>query len=154
MNLERLDQAIAVMKRAGKVIMSDWQTGEIRGTEAELHECGTAACFAGWLAVSPEFQAAGGDVGFGGNPLFGPLGGFRAITEWLEIKDPKAAKAVQVIVYGRSRVTFPSQDPREYLTFPVGVEVVGDGFWVEADGWSDWSAENVIEALEGLKACA
>lgn len=154
MNKERLEQAIAVMKRAGKVVMSDWQTGEVRETEAELHECGTAACFAGWLAVSPEFQAAGGKVGMGGNPLFSFVGGFRAITEWLEIKDPKAVKAVQVIVYGRARVTFPSQDPREYLAFPVVEEVVGDGFWVEVVGWHNWSAENVIEALEGLKACA
>ena len=47
MNLERLQQAINLMKRAGKVDMTDWQSGEIVETESEIHSCGTAACFAG-----------------------------------------------------------------------------------------------------------
>lgn len=63
MRLDRLEQAIAVMQRAGKVDMRAWQDfatrQDIRHTEKELHACGNSACFAGWLAVSPEFQAAG-----------------------------------------------------------------------------------------------
>ena len=50
--------------------MSMWQgiEGVIHLDEGTLHACGTSACFAGWLAVSPEWQADGGYVGLDGSP--------------------------------------------------------------------------------------
>ena len=66
MNCERIQAAIAMMKRAipRYFDMTDWQNErpghiiEIAQTESELHTCGNTACFAGHLALSPEFQDA------------------------------------------------------------------------------------------------
>ena len=66
MNIENMRSAINIMKRAGKIDMRKWQ--EIKngdkalGSEEELHYCGTAACFAGWIAVSPEWKKFGGRI--------------------------------------------------------------------------------------------
>jgi len=66
MNIENMRSAINIMKRAGKIDMCSWQ--EIKngdkalGSEENLHYCGTAACFAGWIAVSPEWKKDGGRI--------------------------------------------------------------------------------------------
>jgi hypothetical protein len=85
--MRNIDKAIAIMKRAGWLDMSMWQYGyfSVVVTEEEAHECGTASCVAGWIALSPEFQADGGEVGFGGAPVLGEYGGDEAIAHWLEI---------------------------------------------------------------------
>lgn len=85
MNIENLNKAIAIMERAGKVNMNKWQHGQIVETEKELNICGTAACFAGWIAVSPEWKADGGTVGFSGAPAKDHILGRHAIADWLEI---------------------------------------------------------------------
>ena len=89
MNIENVKKAIAIMKRAGEVNMEYWQTSkhgyDFKTTEAELHECGTAACFAGWVAVSPEWKQSGGGVADGGIPEIKGLSGILAISEWLGI---------------------------------------------------------------------
>lgn len=67
MKPERLNQAIAVMtraKEAGDVIrMVDFQQSppgqsSLAYSEQELHACGNTACFAGYMALAPEFAAA------------------------------------------------------------------------------------------------
>lgn len=69
MNLQNLDHAIAIMKRAGKVNMHHWQSGNIKQTEESKHICGSAACFAGWIGVSPEWAADGGTTTRSGEPF-------------------------------------------------------------------------------------
>lgn len=89
MNKENVRKAIAIMKRAGKVKMEYWQGQEdvrIVTTEEEVHTCGNGACFAGWVAVSPEFQADGGGVDDDiGCPVLKGNKGSLAIAEWLDI---------------------------------------------------------------------
>lgn len=61
MNLDTLNQAIAIIERTteDKVCMLDWQGlpfGNLAvRSELEFHECGNTACFAGHVAISPEF---------------------------------------------------------------------------------------------------
>lgn len=89
MNIENLNKAIAIMQRAGNVNMRQWQSaGNIadnKKTEGEIHTCGTAACFAGWIAVSPEWKADGGTVGMFGAPVRHEASRDRAICNWLDI---------------------------------------------------------------------
>jgi hypothetical protein len=84
--VKNIDKAIAIMKRAGKVDMGAWQSGNEAKTEADAHECGTVACFAGWVALSPEFQADGGGVGWYGEPILGEHSCELAIGKWLDIE--------------------------------------------------------------------
>ena len=99
MNLTNVNKAIAVMERVkarGDTLdMGCWQgfTGEAAvATEAEAHTCGTAACFGGWVAVSPEFRADGGWANHDtGDPRLGDQCGPMAIAEWLGISDNHAS---------------------------------------------------------------
>lgn len=54
------------------------------------HECNTACCFAGWLALSPEWQAQGGTVGFAGVPVFGVNAGPGAVAQFLGVSSEVA----------------------------------------------------------------
>lgn len=97
MNKENIKKAIAIMERAGTVDMSYWQ--DVRGdsaidNEKQLHTCGTSACFAGWVAVSPEFQRDGGQVSSAGAPIFDYLQGSMAIARWLDIRQTLAGELV------------------------------------------------------------
>ena len=87
MNLQNLDHAIAIMKRAGKVDMNFWQSGNIKQTEESKHACGSAACFAGWVAISPEWESAGGFTSRSGTPRFNGSDGSDALGEWLDIPE-------------------------------------------------------------------
>ena len=76
MNIENLSKAIAVMTRAGAIDMDSWQSnvgvatsGKLKKTEKEIHTCGTTACFAGWIGVSPEWAADGGTITRSGEPF-------------------------------------------------------------------------------------
>lgn len=71
MNKLNIKKAIAVMERVeadGRGLdMHAWQQQpddcsiyEAKTTYEEFHNCGTVCCFAGYVAVSPEFQADGG----------------------------------------------------------------------------------------------
>lgn len=106
MNKQNIDKAIAVMQRVidnGYCFdMHDWQTTNINvddywtesnsifSTEKELaNSCGTAACFAGWVAVSDEFKQDGGGPGLqplqNGVPMLNGTRGPGAISQWLDI---------------------------------------------------------------------
>lgn len=71
----------------------DWITTE----EGLLADCGTAACLAGWIAVSAEFRADGGYSGGFGAPMISLLGkslrGVDAVQYWLDI-EPEEADAL------------------------------------------------------------
>ena len=93
MNRERIQDAITMMKRAipRHFNMSDWQNKDhsyflqIAQNETELHGCGNTACFAGHLALSPEFQKAGGSVSITGAPSFNGLLEASAVAEYFGI---------------------------------------------------------------------
>lgn len=93
--VSQLDKAIGIMERASKRTkgfnLCRYQThpnivsSTYASTEQEFYECGAVACFAGYVAISPEFHADGGQCGFYGQPVLGELGEEDAITEWLGI---------------------------------------------------------------------
>jgi len=93
MNRERIQAAIAMMKRAipRYFNMSNWQNErpghimQIAQTESELHGCGNTACFAGHLALSPEFKKAGGLAYGTGAPKFNNFSGSFAVAEYFDI---------------------------------------------------------------------
>ena len=93
MNRERIQAAIAMMKRAipRHFNMTVWQNEpqghiiQIAQTESELHGCGNTACFAGHLALSPEFQKAGGSVSKIGAPVFNGVLYGEAVAEYFDI---------------------------------------------------------------------
>tara|TARA_Y100001938_G_C8080980_1_gene429067 strand:- start:1863 stop:2312 length:450 start_codon:yes stop_codon:yes gene_type:complete len=121
MNLENVNIAIAVMERVkergDKVDMSRWQKGHyleghytIKQAEEALHTCGTAACLAGWIAVSPEWKAQGhGITSYGAPYLVLPNGEEAleayAIAVWLDIPPSEATRLTAVIdassLYGK-----------------------------------------------------
>ena len=93
MNRERIQSAIAMMKRVTHRYfdMTNWQNElyghikQIAQTESELHTCGNTACFAGHLALSPEFQDAGGLVSKTGAPMFNGVRYAEAVAEYFGI---------------------------------------------------------------------
>lgn len=128
MNKTNVQHAINIMTRAGKVNMCQWQdcaAGFPAVSESALHRCDTAACFAGWVAVSPEFQADGGRVLEDGEPYLYGAGGASAIARWLEA--PLDLAEDLCAVNGCSRF------------YPVP--------------FKDVTAEHVIEKLEELLNC-
>lgn len=105
MNEANVKVAIAIMERArGKVDMTCWQGSAVpAATEADLHACGNTACFAGWIAVSPEFHASGG---FSDEDTGEPrvqnaegfyMGGVYSIADWLGVD----AGIAYSLVHGR-----------------------------------------------------
>ena len=93
MNRERIQSAIAMMKRVTHRYfdMTNWQNEphghiiQIAQTESKLHACGNTACFAGHLALSPEFQDAGGLVSKIGAPIFNGVRFVEAVAEYFDI---------------------------------------------------------------------
>lgn len=105
MNRQNIKAAIALMKRAGaSVDMANWQTPAdrvtgIKLTEEDLYACGNKACFAGFVAVSPEFKASGGTCSCRGSPQFQGKDGHCAISAWLDIPMHTAYNLVTGNVY-------------------------------------------------------
>lgn len=110
MNIDNVNKAIAVMERVRDqhraFNMWTWQefeeddTSEALNFEAGLVNCGTAACFAGWVAVSDEFKQDGGNTcPIDGCPTFPIIEdgekrmceGATAISTWLDIPQVEAA---------------------------------------------------------------
>ena len=93
MNRERIQNAITMMKDVTHRYfdMINWQNErpghimQIAQTESELHGCGNTACFAGHLALSPEFQDAGGLVSKIGAPIFNGVRFVEAVAEYFDI---------------------------------------------------------------------
>ena len=102
MNANNVRTAVAIMQRAALhncIDMVRYQWGDISedgrrhvvATEEQLHACGNVACFAGYVALSPEWKAAGGYMYHSGEPKL-PAGvgeedlwGDEAIATWLGI---------------------------------------------------------------------
>ena len=96
MNRENIQKAIAIMKRAedDHFDMCDWQSDllGLAKTIDELHGCGNTACFAGYIAMAPEFKEDGGQQDIiCGDPEFPRDGtnffhsGADAVAAWLDI---------------------------------------------------------------------
>lgn len=123
MNKTNVQHAINIMKRAGNINMGSWQqvySGDkfigIKDDEEDLHTCGTGACFAGWVAVSPEFKEAGGYP----NPRSGTpviedpddvaiCDGADAIGYWLDI-DLDVAEALCAVQDEGEKDLYPKGD--------------------------------------------
>lgn len=148
MNEKNVQKAIDIMKRAAEhdcIDMTSYQSANEESNlvryEDELHACGNKACFAGYIAVSPEFRADGGCTSFAGSPMIYkklintnyPVLGYVAIAEWLGIHSDIAYS----FVHGD-------------LDDDAIVENGGlySGFY-EKD-WSDITADDVIVKLEQL----
>jgi len=91
MKLRRMDVCIKVMQRVVDLKrafnLGSWQQSGIkRKKEKALHNCGSAACFGGWLAVSPEFQRAGGSVSDMGKTVFDGHTSYPAINAYLGLE--------------------------------------------------------------------
>ena len=100
MNCERIQDAITMMNDVTHrhFDMANWQNEphghiiQIAQTESELHACGNTACFAGHLALAPEFQKAGGSVSITGAPSFNGLLEASAVAEYFDITYKLAGK--------------------------------------------------------------
>lgn len=148
-NQTRLRQAISIMERAGKVYMGNWQYNYPAYTdEKTLHHCGTPACFAGWLAVSPEFQNSGGTVASSGAPKFNNYTGAEAIIRWMEATAVDAL-VLELIIYGKCYVATEDRDrlPIDNLLEEYDVDL---GLSLNVPKWLGWKAKDVITTLEVL----
>lgn len=107
MRKENVEAAIRIMQQAENLDMTWFQNANISGgfryathSIDELHACGNSACFAGYVALSKEFQDDGGGVLAGGRPVYrrgsNSIHGHSAIAEFLGISDELAT----LLVYG------------------------------------------------------
>ena len=109
MNIENINVALAIMTRHMEaqlpLDMTTWQHYNRHSATAlkEEHLCGTPCCMAGYIAVSPEFQADGGGLTDLGAPEFNGRCADAAIREWLGCTHPQAkaitATANEVVAY-------------------------------------------------------
>lgn len=149
--LIQLDKAIAIMKRAKNLNMKEWQKPNydhseiprIVSTEEELHACGNTACFAGYVAISPEFKADGGRIGRGGAPVLSPIEprptAFQVpevIAQWLGITVKEADSLVYGDIYAE---TDESTD-----------DMTAKSHYYQKE-WLKVEPQDVIEKLEELK---
>ncbi len=157
MNEANVDKAIAIMLRAkkrGSVDMTQWQrlkpSQNLSTTEAEFHACGNAACFAGHIALSPEFQDDKGTIDACGMPIlcmpyphtcgFYSVYGEEAVSEWLDITRELSRKFV-----------YSDEDPRTIEVSEGGIskQISYSSFY--GKGWVDVTADDVLEKLYALK---
>ena len=157
-NLERLEQAIAIMKRAGTIDMGFWQGEAFEGcatTESELHSCGNSACFAGWVAVSPEFQETGGaHLSDSGAPIFDGYTGYYAIAEWLGAEGDLPNEVLELLVTGEGAVLDSTFKWLKSSGVKVGAdkhEPGGAYSYAYLVNWREYEAEDVIKILEALR---
>lgn len=116
MNIANIDKAIAIMRRAQRLDMTFYQDGEgICETEEGLHACGNTACFAGYVAISPEFRADGGEVMLAGMPYFRRSSGPEAIARWLDISVHEASQFVLGIDDFYHPVPFHEVEPHHVI---------------------------------------
>jgi len=133
MNRERIQAAITMMKDVTHrhFNMSGWQHEQpghiiqIAQTESELHACGNTACFAGHLALSPEFQDAGGLVSKTGAPMFNGLLEASAVAGYFDIPDEMAE---DLTLPGRDfyPVKFRDVEPEHVIE---KLEMILDGYY-------------------------
>lgn len=107
MNRANVTHAIRIMERAEALDMTSWisaDEGEMPGTIDLLHECGDTACFAGYIALSYEFQVADGYQNCGnGAPEIARRGevfsGHKAVALWLDINQELSSSLCAVSIY-------------------------------------------------------
>lgn len=149
-NKERLEHAISIMQRAGSVDMTTWQgaTFDTCRTETELHTCGNSACFAGWLAVSPEFQETGGKVGYIGKPVYNGKYGVSAVISWFEATDIHE-KVLELLVVGES-FNIPEVIKEWFgnIGYQLFTYKVANRTCVVY--WNNWEAKQVVDVLTNL----
>jgi len=95
-NKDNVQMAINIMIRAKvhgqKLDMREWQKISpnhiIKITESSVYNFFIPCCMAGFIAVSPEFQACGGEVGLWGHPVLNGCG--EALSEWFNIDQVEA----------------------------------------------------------------
>lgn len=141
MNVQRIQAAIEMMKVAKSLDMCRWQDFTSSGNDSvsksieELHRCGNTACFAGYLAISEEFKAAGGRVcEESGSPMIDehdtPTS---AIAHYFELGSTECnsvpCNAVQSIIYSEfiAPICFgftKSGFPKDISSYPVKFEEV------------------------------
>ena len=99
MNIKNINSAIAIMSRhmeADHILdMATWQSFPTKRPALailkEEHLCGTPCCVAGYIAVSPEFQADGGGCRkYSGSPELNDHNDSDAIREWLGCSNMQA----------------------------------------------------------------
>lgn len=147
-NLERLNQAIAIMERAGNVYMGEFQVGDdVFDTEEELHSCGNSACFAGWLAVSPEFQEAGGCPDYDGSPSLQFKSPSETVAAWLETDN---LPVVELLIYGE--VGNAKEVSTQFLeNHGIAHYRTANEHCIVLEDWEDYTAQDVIKYLNALK---
>lgn len=156
MNIENVNKAIAIMTRVKGLNypfdMETWQgydavdddvelstLGFLKmfnsmgcvykaiANEADLHRCGTGACFGGWVAVSPEFKADGGGAYYAdGAPRLEHTDGMvyhdaEAIAKWLDIPEHEAAVLTAVTNIGYAAY---GRDTMEEITVDDVIEAL------------------------------
>jgi hypothetical protein len=152
MNIENIDKAINIMQRASTVNMLSFQTRSLESaridravvfTEEDLHACGNSACFAGWIAVSPEWKEAGGECTVFGSPLFpdsenvkARVNSSNAIAEWLGVN----IRTADLFIFG------------DILAIPLATNDLLQSVSIFYDKeWRSVGGEEVIAKLSLLK---
>lgn len=125
MNLVAMNKAIAIANRMTRLMMTRYQTkvtheplvfgSLIASTEAELVTKNNLACFAGYVAISPEFNSDGGTRSLSGAPIFYVEDGdklltykaSKAIAAWLDVETIHANNLVYGIETGRPAIALP-----------------------------------------------
>jgi len=133
MNRERIQAAIAMMKDVTHRYfnMTEWQNKAhsyvlwIAQTESELQGCGNTACFAGHLALSPEFQKAGGSVSKIGAPIFNGVRYAEAVAEYFDITYKLAGKLTLDYIHFYP-VDFKDVKPKHIIE---KLEMILDGYY-------------------------
>lgn len=114
MNVGNINKAIAVMERVRDreykfdiTLFQEVDGGEgLKETEEELHACGGAACFSGWLAVSEEWRADGGFSSPLGAALMGEEDDLNSISRWFGVKKGAVEGIIypSTLVFGKKRL--------------------------------------------------
>lgn len=156
-NKERVQLAINVMERAGKVDMDAWQSdilyhrAEAKTTEEEIHACGSAACFAGWLAVSSEFHSNGGtSCPKNGAPMFNGYRAASAVVAWMEATDLHDELIRLLILGGVDSVTPEAEGWYTELGYEMEYDFESDELYIVSWDEGKWTAEDVIKVLNAL----
>ena len=161
MNIERLNYAIEIMKQARNLDMTNWRSGKPVESIEELHACGNTACFAGYLALSPEWD---GKVASEGQPYyppsesrtFGVIGGM-AINKFLGMTSKTHMEVIELVVTSHTNYYLyapTTKDQLESLTERSKFEheiATRVGKLVDDRPWDDWRPEDVIKILEALR---
>lgn len=150
-NKERVQLAINVMERAGKVDMGSWHDSIANKSEEEIRASELALCFAGWLVLSDEFRSTGGEsCPENGIPIYKGYKSASAVAEWLGATDWHA-EIVHLLVLGYLDVG--STKVENWYT-ELGYEMEYDPLYDELSivTWNEgkWTAEDVNKVLKAL----